>query len=594
MSLFIILLLATLAGLQTTDAVSAGFLLKNADQEAPRVISCPAPDIVIGPYINHTDCDERSDGCNSTTQQCILAQILGYSFGNFMTFTPYTWASTMPGANDGKVRITISYTNVSIFPIKGLMQIWRYVQTQNLIDIYEFAGRQDFYTSSGIGSRSSLFHDLDGGIYKAVFWDWGGTRYGNGYPETSDAFTIYSVFPTRVSLSLQFIPESDNVAIGDYYLPDTSITVSHKLFMSYQLIGNGNYADTENIGNFSDVGDPLALYILNAANPPYNRPWNKVWRTDLGNIITVQTELANICSDAWEPTLHWTSGSHCTMEANNGAYQCTPDDVAKIKIFPMNNGGRGTITSPSELPEFTWTRIGRVSVLEYRLTYTGLPNSVQGDYWNNRQVYGYTTVIASKILDQVAIPAGSFDAIGNHRNIFAYNQLVPSARIPGADLLITLFNDYLVHNPGFGDGPYTGELQGSRDFFHRLDTSSDGVHFNCERDITSSGPCETLGISGPHVNIYYADHDNTETDGDYSCHPLGTQWARDTATRGKCASCSDTYTMADIVYDFTDGFNYNWYCSDDYSAYSGDFAAQCGNYKSYLPNTLALDVMNAV
>jgi len=550
MFLFLIFLLSLPA------ARGQAFILSEALIYAPRIGMCVTPDTYNGPFVNVTQCGFRSDGCNSTTGFCVLAQILGYSITPvFMDIQVTPYAATMPGESDGAVTVTISYFNASIFSPEGILQVWGLQNTVSGVDVYQFANREVYLTSPNPAPQTFTFWDLPATKYIAIFWDWGGTRYGNGNPESSLPVYVLNVFPVRINLQLEVIQQVNTSSLGYTTInyQDTFISTPIQQFISYQLVGANN----------------LLGYINNAANPPYNRQPMWTWRTDKGNPITVLSGPLEQCIAGYKLVYYSTLGNHtCNTVLNQttGTTECYGGDMSKFKIYPMNTGGYGSPTLGMPLGPsnpYTVNHKARKTVIEFRLMYVGLVGSTTQDYWAHRQQFFPMTIVASKKLDQIQLdhsyasdPLGS--NVGPTVALYNYIQAVTAHE--------DIFVSYYVISPhssmnenlqGSNWGGYTGLSQ-----FYMEDYTL--------ADIQVTGTFHNNFVSGTAGFIHmpwFTDHDNTKPLTDYSCWAVGTNYANVNnggGWTGVCTTCPNEFTFADIWYDIGEGRDFNGNCAELY------------------------------
>jgi hypothetical protein len=527
------------------------FILSEALIYAPRIGMCVTPDTYNGPFVNVTQCGFRSDGCNSTTGFCVLAQILGYSVTPvFMNIQVTGYAATMPGESDGAVTVTISYYNSSIFSPEGILQLWGLQTTINGVDVYQFANREVYLTSPNPAPQTFTFWDLPATKYIAIFWDWGGTRYGNGNPESSLPVYVLNVFPVRINLQLEVIPQTNTSSQGytTIVYQDTFISTPIQQFISYQLTGASN----------------LLGYINNAAAPPYNRQPMWVWRTDKGNPITVLDVPLEHCFVGYKLKYSTTVGSpFCNVLQNvsTGITECFGGDMSKFKIYPMNTGGYG-VANPSQPlgPNnvYTVTRKARKTVIEFRLMYSGLVGSSTQDFWAHRQQYFPTTVVAARKLDQIQLDCSASPNLSGP-GISVSNYIAPVSA--HEDLFVSYYVIAMTSgaNPNFvgaNFGGYTGLSQ-----FYMEDYTLADV------DVSGDGINNFLGGTAGFIHLpWFTDHTNNEAFNDYSCWAVSSNYAGQYNSGGswgtECGSCPDEFTFADITYDILQAEDFNGECAE--------------------------------
>lgn len=545
MLLFLFLALVSTVSGQT-------FILSNSRAFGPRIGDCTNPDIYDGPFINSTECGDRSDGCNYDTGYCILAQILGYPIqSNFMSILPVFIASAaMPGESDGLVNISISYTNLTFFSPEGILQIWQLDRIENSIEVYAFANREVYIRPTPPNTvQTFTFLDLPAGQYIAAFWDWGGTRYGNGIPEVSAQFTIQNVFPVHLDFSLTFVEQySVSNATSSFVYPETLIDIAHKHYLGYRLTAQG-------------VSEDTLVGYLNNANSVHNRPPAWIWRTDKGNYMVVVTNKDQVCF----PTIEYRSAAPCTfspnlcgtLSSNTIGTTCTSDRWTRVTIMPMNTGGYGSVRASGEVgagTSFDIYRRGRKSMLEFRLNYGGgILGAVAYDYWAHRQQYFRTTVLAQKRLAAIQVDNTERQSINGQNSgpeIASYNHMrhVNSRE----DLLVVYYVRYSTEfssAPRFNYGMYMGLLQTGMESYGAYDMNGNFDDY--------------WGATMFPQLPFYRDHYNNETHGDWSCWPVGSDYIINiNALLSVCAACDTEFTFADLSYDAINVIEYNGECTD--------------------------------
>lgn len=310
------------------------------DAYTPPLVYCTEADVFTPGRISQCDI-ARSDSCDTDTFRCVLAASLSGTNSTpgaqLITFTVVTYAEIMPGYSDGKMQVTLSYTNTNFFPLFGQVQLWMF--DPSTANSYMFTGQQ--YELNFLTGTSFLFHYLAAGTYVFVYWDVGGTRYGQGQPEISQPITLIQVFPAG-------LPSMFSISAMPLDLYNTNYQRSNHNFISYQLNGPLGY---------------ISIFTTACTDPRYNRCifWEE--RTDQGNIKNAKTYL--------DPNFPVVAG--------------VADTMFKYKTFPVMCCDR-------------FTRI--TARLVYGNTAPGVslfPTKYQ-DYWDQRQNYGYGTDIAWKIL----------------------------------------------------------------------------------------------------------------------------------------------------------------------------------------------------
>lgn len=580
-----------------TGAVAQTFILSNSDAFGPRIGTCTNPDTYNGPFVNVTECGFRSDGCNFDTGYCVLAQILGYPIqSNFMSIEPVFIASAqMPGVSDGMINVSISYTNTTFTSPQGILQIWQLDRIDNLVEIYAFSNREVYlYPTLPNTVQTFSFLDLPAGQYIAAFWDWGGTRYGNGIPETSLPFTILNVYPVHLDFALTFVEEySVSNATSSFTYPETLINIAHKHYLGYRLTAQGVSEDT------------LVGYLNNAATI-HNRPPAWIWRTDKGNPIVVVTDKDEVCF----PTIEYQSVGPCTfglcptLSSNTIGTTCTSDRWTRVTIMPMNTGGYGTVRPSGEVgagTAYDIYRRGRKTMLEFRLNYGGgIVGAVAYDYWAHRQQYFRTTVVAQKRISAIQVDNTEMQLVNGLNSgpeIASYNHVrhVNSRE----DLLVVYYVRYNLEYPGslkLNYGMYMGLLQTGMESFGAYDMIGNFDDY--------------FGATMFPQLPFYRDHYNNETNGDWSCWAVGTDYVINlNALQSACAACDTQFTFADMSYDAINVIEYNGDCTavsayafppfvgPSYAPCFGSTATECGlccemnsayglrNYPCYMPQS---------
>jgi hypothetical protein len=553
MSYYLLLLIAFVVRVS-----GQAFILSEALIYAPRIATCVTPDTYNGPFVNVTQCGFRSDGCNTTTNFCVLAQILGYSVTpTFIDIQVTAYAATMPGESDGALTVTISYYNQSIFAPEGILQIWGSQTTVAGVDVYQFANREVYLINSILTPQTFNFWDLPAQKYIAVFWDWGGTRYGNGNPESSLPVYVLNVFPVRINLQLQVIPQTNTSSLGYTTIKyqDTFIATPIQQFISYQLVGASN----------------LLGYINNAAAPPYNRQPMWVWRTDKGNPITVLDVALEECINGYKLQFATTLGNHTCNTVTSvptGQVECFGGDMTKFKIYPMNTGGYGVPTFGQPLGPsnpYTVEHKARKTVIEFRLMYTGLVGSTTEDYWAHRQQYFPLTVVAARKLDQIQLDnSDAPDPLGSNTGptVAMYNYITPVTA--HEDLFVSY---YVITTQASANGNLNGAAWGGNtglSQFYMEDYTIADIQVSAQPNHYLSGTAGFVHLP------WFTDHTNNEVQGDYSCWAVGSNYASNNNggnwnhASPPCVGCPNTFTFADLFYDISEGREFNGNCAQYY------------------------------
>ena len=586
------MLLITLAVL-AVGAAGQPFVLSNFEAFYPRIAGCVTPDTYSGPFINVTECGPRSDGCNFDTGYCVLAQIFGYTFGTFIDiYPPVILAALMPGEADGAVNITIEYSNTTFTSPQGILQLWSLFETVSGVEVYKYADREVFLAPAPINvPQTFTFLDLPAGQYRAVFWDWGGTRYGNGIPESSAPFVVANIFPLRLDLALEFVPEyAVNDPTSGIRYPETLITIPNKPYMGYRLTAAGVSEAT------------LVGYLNNAAALGRTPAW--ALRSDQGNIITITTEKDTVCRPAYAYTTAPAGGTQACRTSNvcrdllrTPIGQSCPDPSwTRHTLMPMNTGGYGVVLPSGEVgpgTAYTPTRKGRLTVLEFRLNYATMLGQTAYDYWAHRQQYFRTTVVARRKIGFVQVDNTDRQTINNLRSgsdAAAYNHV---RRVNAReDLLVVYFVRYtesraflFPYNP-FNSGFYTGLLQFGMEAYGPYDTK-----WGNPPPFGFPAVPGNYGSTGFAKLPYYLDHNNTRPNDDFSCWATGSQYAEFKwsdfpfpATADVCSlpECWKKFTFADIAYDVDHGREYMGECTEE-SSNKYLALGSAWNGKSYVP-----------
>lgn len=498
------------------------YVLSNFEAFYPRISGCVTNDTFIGPFINQTECGPRSDGCNFDTGQCILAEIFGYTLGNFLGITPDAiYSAQMPGVSDGAVNVSIAYLNATFTSPQGILQVWSLFETINGVDIFRFANREVYLKPTIPNSvQRFTFYDLPAGDYRVVFWDWGGTRFGNGFPETSVKFTIPNVFPIRLAFSLRFVEEYAANTTRGIRFPETMIKVANKHFMGYRLVAEG-------------ISETTLNNYLSNAEALHNRSPAWIWRSDMGNAITVTLSREQVCNQGYRYRAFGSAqvdNLACSVQRFVNGQSCSETMWSRQKIFPMNSGGYGVVSAGLLGPDapFNVTRNGRKTVLEFRLNYANFLGTTNYDYWAHRQQYFYTTVVALKKIQSIQIDNTEGQTINSLRTgpaVAPFNHVRKTG--PRDDLLVVYFVRYdklqlpgkLFAESAVNYGLYTGLLQYGKESYGPYDLTW------ADRADGRKAYNYFFGSTGFPYFIHYTDHDNSIPDQDYSCFPLGTNYA---------------------------------------------------------------------
>jgi hypothetical protein len=415
----------------------AQFLLTDVSLYQPAITKCATPDVVNNSVVVSSVCaigDTRSDGCVAENLNCQLALVLGYSSGDFLTFTTTLFSAFKPNTQDGKMNVTVTYTSsgtAMIFALRGFLQLWQYTSTTNTLDNYVYAGREAFVDQ--LASTNPLpiytFNDVYAGKYMLVYWDTGGTRFGSGIPETSAEFTVNYVFPD-IPIGIQLGPAHKNP-----YAPPTACMYpivdtgnSHDMTQEYYSGKYFNIWPDKNVFfmyNFVGLEElvDLSTYVANMV-AVHNR--KLVWRivSEMGNNIDVKTDplptsdgyafcdacnsagfvnMTAFCNYCYENIIGWrhpacaqcaappSSNAGATFCDSGGGW-CNPlgircqtrqsfiqDSMLYYKVVPMITGSYGTATGDPVVPDplgdnpngyFPWTRDSQGKKWRVMLTMT--------------------------------------------------------------------------------------------------------------------------------------------------------------------------------------------------------------------------------
>jgi len=601
----------------------------------PALTRCVLPDVRIGPYIN-TTCTLRSDGCITANLNCQLSISLGYTLhAQIVTITPTIWWATNPTAADGMVAATVKFTQPAqnyTYTIDGYLQLWQYASTDpvTLIDTYVFTKREQYLLQLPTQTFVTYFKKVPAGKYLLAYWDMGGTRYGSGIPETTNPFVVQAVFPS-VPLAVKIMPQALGTLQSKPCDPFNFATNTTYIANIYTKIYNLYYQSSTYLSYYLDSADGsvnLEQYILNL-EAMSNRKLIWLQESDMGNRINVKTDplppstgkypcntcnaavnMTQFCARCGSPDPPFgyyespacascpppghpvttqkfcdfcggTTNGFCNM---NSTVQI--DSMLYFKIYPMTTGGYGTVadatktypdTAPNGNPNgyWRWRRLsqGRKSRVSARLAYVGFPGTEYGDYWDQRQAYFDTTVIAARTLDIVQVDmvsawdvmtaqpgwcdppphpcynngggvGGVADTSAMGVSIWNHVEYVNQPALNGGeDLLVWYYFSYHGTQRGFvSNGGLAGQWADSYMFvdqFRNLypnglmpqpaDTTptrhSYCVQLNNEG--TASFPCDTISGQLFLYNITFAWHDN---DVDATCWALGSNYS--TANEG--------------------------------------------------------------
>lgn len=504
-------------------AAAQGVIVLDAqDAFQPEITTCSNPTIFNADNltVNSTDCTPRSAGCNLDTQECVLSPTLGYLNPVFMVFSLRAYSETSPGATDGWLEANITYAQPSIFPVRGFAQAWRLVGTAPGEETYAFSGIQE-YIGPALPSEVPrvFFRALTAGDYRVVYWDVGGTRYGNGVPEFSDRITVGRVFDAPPNCWLKPVPQPapedppygyNPVKVVKY----TLLTSNNVVYMSYQLQCDG----------------PFVSLLLTANTTLHNRVGFFEYRTNQGNVLNAKG---------------WVDDD---------------DDGLMFEIVVLPNGGLNDTVNNIQ-------RSGLATLLQYRLLYVGSDISTFRNMYENRQMYGEGTLLARRIIHQTEVAIVAQDG-QSPDNIPHMNYLdVDAGGVEGTDHLYTFFSYWArvkaqLHSSGTPTYVWGGALawEGARG---RLGTAEDWVN---DLELGGGGAGTQEGnIAG--WDIYYAPHDNVFTaTNDYSCFVTGSLYANSKDVGGTIPSpypvppggstiaggtLWDKYTFSDIVFGST-------------------------------------------
>lgn len=535
-------------------AESQLFVLSNFEAFFPRIAGCVTPDVMDGPFVNVTECGSRSDGCNYDTGYCILAQILGYPLGNFMSIVGVPYSAQMPGVADGAINVSISYTNFTFTSPQGILQLWVLEETVSGIGVYKYANREYYLLPTPPNTvQTFTFLDLPAGQYLAAFWDWGGTRYGNGIPETSLPIIVGNVFPVRLSLYLDFVEEYRSNATGTgLRYPETLLNTTSKHYMGYRLKALGLSEST------------LNAYLHNA-RAQHNRAPAWIWRTDQGNVITVTVEKSTTCVPSYTYTTATNAqdpaqacdGFACSRIFKQATGTNCPDPSwTRQSILPMNSGGYGVVYDESDLGpggEYEVRRNGIKTSLEFRLNYEGMDGTWPIHYWQRRQAYFRTTVVARKRIGAIQISAELLPPITGRNTPIYYARFNHVRRLSIKEDLLVVY--YLPYSTGaYQQIPLSNALSINYGMNFGLLQFGMEAFGNYDTDRANSAMEIFFGGTGFMRLPQYVQRSNQDANNAFSCWAVGSatatfQYTNNQPYQKKCDSCPTQFTFADLQYD---------------------------------------------
>jgi hypothetical protein len=603
--------------LASWHAAGNAILLSEAQLFQPAITMCVNDDTFLpGPVLNHTDCDNRAAGCETTTLNCHLSEFLGYTLpGTFMDILPTIFSAIDPVTADGKVNWTAAYHTPGIFSVQGFVQLWQYVSTDpmTLVDTYKFVFREQYILEAPGATAIHTFNDLMAGTYVLVYWDVGGTRFGLGVPEMSNTFAVQSVFP-QVYPGLEVRPMLQDVTdFGPY----AGLCANPSIYFTPGQMGGilypfSHYRNTYEEGYNMDimyfsyqlVNLPTAvdfIGLINNAPAVHNRKFIWEYRTDQGNVINVKTEpytitgrydcnqcnnvnMTDFCGKCLNLVGFNSSGNpspacaSCSMGPNphfcdfcggitanlcNTPVTIEQQPMTQFLISPMISGSYGTTTGAGLVPDplgdsihgiYPWTRTkqGRKTHVAMRLAYVTLDNSEYIDYWRMRQGFGDATTVASKVLDIVSVdllpvwqagqgglcksqnPAPISQAICELVRTTEWNHFEhppDSADLNGAGSEDWFVAYYLSYRPTqFGLAGSGGQPNVYADYYSWNEVFRNNGYWGTDKSVHGQYVDNThtvQSILGGQIFTYkvsFPDHFNMD---DYSCRPVGTQYAND-------------------------------------------------------------------
>lgn len=401
----------------------------------------------------------RSSGCNLDTFRCTLTDFTpeNSSIPLVDFISPITYGEYYPGAQDGKISFTARFVpgvlsaGIRIF---GFFQLWR--EEDNRQNVYRFTGRQEYVDLSdlppAVDTVDIIFHELRAGGYRIIYWDIGGSRLGSGVPEISPEYSLGTVLPMNMHIRAEVIERT--LSGPDIY---TNIFRGNRNYISHHLVGDSGFE----------------MWLINAPN--HNRKVMWEHRSDQGNVINVGERTPFV-----PPS---------TIVLNDPSR--FPDPFF-FRHFPMMCGRRCL----------------KRTLIQARLVYVGLPNSQYSDYFEDRQRYGYGTVIGRRVM---ALNRRRFDE-GTR------NSLIID---PVTGATITSFGDVDTYDfptwmrvsglPTRGTGIINGETIVMDDFY--TDDEFQG----------SEGVIEGQTY---RLEADFVTHTNFEVGNDYACRPIATNYAR--------------------------------------------------------------------
>lgn len=441
------------------------FILADLQLRQPKITQCVNDDIYIGAFLNYTECDKaRSAGCVASNLNCALSTFFGYTINtNYIFMTPTLMSALDPATADGRVNFTIQYTAGNFAIVNGFVQLWQFsnIDPDTGLDVYFFANREMYINQpQGLPLPDPYtFVDLMMGKYMLVYWDVGGTRYGDGIPETTLPFNLQSVFPDVLDLSVKFVLQQNDfspptpcysVRLNVINVPrgKQNMNVEYPYSKYYGMdYDKYFYFSYKFMGTYTNYN--LIPYLDNALSV-HNRFFFWEHRSDQGNIINVKTEVipptagyfnCNYCNanvnmtsfcalcasgrmEFYSPacaSCSYPSPQFCSFCPGTGLFPpyCNSvsvvprDSMLYFKIIPMITGSYGeaygnVVPDPegdNPIGTFRWNRLsqGRKSRVAIRLGYAGFAPQAYSDFWRMRQSYGDATTIAAKTLDMINV-----------------------------------------------------------------------------------------------------------------------------------------------------------------------------------------------
>lgn len=512
-----------LAGGATPAGAQLPPILLGVEAYKPVITSCVHPDILAPDNVTilMSECDGRSNGCNTETTECIM----GVATNNLNTSQPLVdfgmtiYGEFFPGVRDGAVRLDMSFIANPLFGPKGWVQLWRETPEDN---VFMYTQQSHYINTAPSPSGIVDFVELEAGTHVLVYWDVGGTRGGSGVPEYSHRFEIGNVMDRDYSLRVDHVP--NGVTTSDCnQCPFTLINRPQEHQIVWAIFGDGAW-ETQ---------------LLNAAD--HNREVWWEYRTNQGNIISVAKQYPR-------------------APIRPGGFEQYHD------VYPFHHRAV-LMMAPTPV------------MMQARLMYIGKSFATHEEFYTNRQVYTPGTVIDYEVLNfQRIFQTNSANQVG--RSSLNNIQVIDEHNIRLVyNVVWRPSNSWNAGGTSFGRG--TGEMGIWEDYWKSEEFTGMGVQegrifrpfptFEITRNFRSVTLDSNIG-----TGLSSATYTN-----DLVCFPRATFYAKTMATQRVNGGVPSVYNIAmrtsavGISWDYAEARRF-WGC-DQNGANNCDNFCMCGN-----------------